>query len=65
MNNIGLADLALLKTGKSRSISAENPRGEQGAGGAAALSPCYPRRVNAGPDSSLRYTGKSSRTPIA
>lgn len=33
MNSYGLANIALLKTGKSRSICAENPRGEPGAGG--------------------------------
>jgi len=33
MSSFGLANIALLKTGKSRSISAENPKGERGAGG--------------------------------
>ncbi|MFP3089719.1 DUF2961 domain-containing protein [Treponema sp. TIM-1] len=33
MNSFGLANLMVLKTGKSRSISAENPHGEPGAGG--------------------------------
>jgi hypothetical protein len=33
MSGFGLANIALIKTGKSRSISAENPKGECGAGG--------------------------------
>ena len=33
MSDFGLANIGLLKTGKSRSISAENPKGDKGAGG--------------------------------